>query len=50
MNVLLDELFNEWLDWIKTVKRFSVNTYDSYKRDLSFFLNYLSEYKNKDIS
>ncbi len=50
MNVLLDELFDEWLDWIKTVKRFSINTYNSYKRDLSFFIIYLSEYKNKEIS
>ncbi|MBS91720.1 MAG: recombinase XerC [Rickettsiales bacterium] len=40
----------QWVDWIKSEKRLSVNTVESYSRDVFHFLKHLSEYKNLEIS
>ena len=38
MNSLNRKLINDWQDWIKSEKRLSLNTLDSYVRDLTLFL------------
>ena len=39
-----------WVDWIKSEKRLSANTVESYSRDVSHFLGHILEYKNIEIS
>ena len=36
-----------WQSWLRDERRYSVHTLDAYARDLSLFLNFLSEYNNK---
>tara|TARA_Y100001968_G_C19260883_1_gene669190 strand:- start:16 stop:924 length:909 start_codon:yes stop_codon:yes gene_type:complete len=40
----------QWEDWIRSEKRLSKNTIDSYKIDLRLFLDFLSEHFNKNIA
>ncbi len=39
-----------WVDWIKSEKRLSKNTVESYSRDVFHFLDHMSEFKNTEIS
>ena len=36
--------------WIKTEKRLSINTLESYKSDLKFFIFFWEKYNNKDLN
>lgn len=49
MNSLNRKLINDWQDWIKSEKRLSLNTLDSYVRDLTLFFTFFEEYKNKNV-
>ena len=49
MNSLNRKLINDWQDWIKSEKRLSFNTLDSYVRDLTLFSTFFEEYKNKNF-
>ena len=49
MKSLNRKLIKDWQDWIKSEKRLSFNTLDSYLRDLTLFFNFFEEYKNKNI-
>jgi len=40
---------NEWYKWLNNEKRLSKNTLESYKRDMSSLLNFLSDHYGKDI-
>ena len=50
MNYNVKQYLLEWESWIKSEKRLSLNTINSYKRDLSFFLEFLKNYLNTEIS
>lgn len=50
MNELLKKKINDWLIWIKTEKRLSINTLESYKSDLKFFIFFWEKYNNKDLN
>ena len=49
MNSLNRKLIKDWQDWIKSEKRLSFNTLDSYVRDLTLFFTFFEEYKNKNF-
>tara|TARA_B100000287_G_C20648262_1_gene785912 strand:+ start:350 stop:1255 length:906 start_codon:yes stop_codon:yes gene_type:complete len=49
MNSLNRKLIKDWQDWIKSEKRLSFNTLDSYVRDLTLFSTFFEEYKNKNF-
>ncbi len=49
MNSLNRKLIKDWQDWIKSEKRLSFNTLDSYARDLTLFSTFFEEYKNKNF-
>ena len=43
------KFIKDWQDWIKSEKRLSFNTLDSYVRDLTLFFTFFEEYKNKNF-
>ena len=49
MNSLNRKFIKDWQDWIKSEKRLSFNTLDSYVRDLTLFFTFFEEYKNKNF-
>jgi len=40
-------IIEKWQNWLENEKRCSKHTMDAYYRDLSFFFDFLAEYKNK---
>ena len=40
-------IIEKWQNWLENEKRCSKHTMDAYYRDLSFFFEFLAEYKNK---
>lgn len=46
----IEHLINIYLNELKSVKRYSLNTTKSYKEDLSDFLNFCREHQKDDIS
>jgi len=40
-------IIEKWQNWLENEKRCSKHTQDAYYRDLSFFFEFLAEYKNK---
>ena len=49
MMIRIKKLIKDWQDWITLEKRLSFNTLDSYVKDLTLFLTFLEEYKNKNV-
>ena len=49
MMITIKKLIKDWQDWITSEKRLSFNTLDSYAKDLTLFLTFLEEYKNKNV-
>ena len=50
MNKSLEKRINDWLNWIKTEKRLSIKTLESYKSDLKFFIFFWEKHNNKDLN
>ena len=50
MKSLNRKLIKDWQDWIKSEKRLSFNTLDSYVRDLTLFFNFLKNIKIKILN
>ena len=50
MQLNLKTCVSQWQDWIRSEKRLSKNTVNSYKIDLRLFLDFLSEHLNKNIT
>ncbi len=48
--MLIEKVIEEYLQYLKSVKRYSVNTIKSYRADLDGFNSYCLEYSKKDIS
>lgn len=46
----LNKIISDWLLWIKTEKRLSVNTLHAYQRDFHLFLIFLLEHHNENIN
>ncbi len=46
----LENIIQEWVDYLFSVKRYSSHTLDGYLRDLSFFINFMADYKEEDVS
>lgn len=43
-------IIEKWQNWLENEKRCSKHTLDAYYRDLSFFFDFLAEYKNKQAN
>ena len=48
--MLIEKTLEEYLRYIKSIRRYSENTVKSYRADLSEFTSYCLEYSKKNIS
>ncbi len=46
----MEEVINDFLSYLKNVKKVSVNTYDSYSRDIVSFMDFLEDRKINDVN